>query len=109
MKIAYQKVVERVNTIKSNKNIINVDFDNNLTDISSLLLYNSTTKIFKIYPYRYYFTINNYFVIIKIEMEKLLNYLSDLKTNFNAIGIKAEFETEGASFDDICLLKELST
>ena len=42
-------------------------------------------------------------------MEKLLNYLSDLKTNFNAIGLKAEFETEGASFDDICLLKELST
>ncbi len=41
-------------------------------------------------------------------MKELLNYLYELKTYHNAVGIKAEFETEGLSFEDMCMLKDLS-
>lgn len=41
-------------------------------------------------------------------MNKLHDYLLDLKTNYNAIGLKAEFETEGASFNDVYELKKIS-
>ena len=41
-------------------------------------------------------------------MNILHDYLLDLKTNYNAIGLKAEFETEGASFDDVYKLKKIS-
>ena len=41
-------------------------------------------------------------------MDKLRNYLSDLKTHYNAVGLKAEFETEGASFEDVYRLRKIS-
>lgn len=41
-------------------------------------------------------------------MEKLNKILVDLKQSANISGLKAEFETEGASFEDIEKLKKLS-
>lgn len=42
-------------------------------------------------------------------MNILLNKLIDLKENHNAKGIKAEFESEGATFEEIMQLKQLAT
>lgn len=41
-------------------------------------------------------------------MDKLSKILTDLKQSANISGLKAEFETEGASFEDIEKLKKLS-
>ncbi len=41
-------------------------------------------------------------------MNKLIKILKDLKQTSDIIGLKAEFETEGASYKDICRLKELA-
>lgn len=40
--------------------------------------------------------------------KKVLNILTDLKENHNILGIKAEFEDEGASLEEIFLLKNLA-
>ena len=42
-------------------------------------------------------------------MNILLNKLIDLKENHNAKGIKAEFESEGATFEEIVQLKQLAS
>lgn len=39
---------------------------------------------------------------------KILELLSDLKENYGVIGVKAEFEDEGASFDEVIKLKEFA-
>ena len=40
--------------------------------------------------------------------KKMTDTLIDLKENFCAVNIKAEYEDEGTSFDDLVLLKELA-
>ena len=39
---------------------------------------------------------------------KIADILTDLKENYGALSVKAEFETEGASFEEAAKLKELS-
>lgn len=46
---------------------------------------------------------------MNIQEKILLDILKDLKENFNATSVKAEFETEGASFQEALSLKELTT
>ena len=40
--------------------------------------------------------------------EKLIDILCDLKNNYCAIGLKAEFEAEGAKLEDVFLLKQFA-
>lgn len=41
--------------------------------------------------------------------DKLFNSLKDLKENYNITGVKSEFETEGATFEEAQTLKELAS
>lgn len=38
--------------------------------------------------------------------KKIIDYLNDLSQNHSAVGIKAEFEDEGASFEEVSILKK---
>jgi 4-hydroxy-2-oxoheptanedioate aldolase len=40
--------------------------------------------------------------------KKMVDLLTDLKENYHVIGIKTEFEAEGARMDEICRLKEVT-
>ena len=42
-------------------------------------------------------------------MNKLIDILKELKSRGSIIGVKGEFETEGAEYEDMCELKELAT
>lgn len=46
-------------------------------------------------------------IFILSQIKKLENILADLKQNHSVCGLKAEFETEGASYDEVLLLKKL--
>lgn len=41
--------------------------------------------------------------------KKTINILKDLKENHNVIGVKAEFESEGSSYEEALKLKEIAT